>query len=122
MIVARRVLKPIVVPPYSYSVYFAFKREELDHILNKKGLELEISIEACHGLCLPLEDHRGVSFCLIYIEDYDEETLYHEVLHAVHFMMSERGVPTDVSTTEVQAYHQGWLADQIKKEIKKRGH
>jgi len=112
-------MNKIVVPPYNYFIYLVLGEEDFKKVSKKKGIP-EIPLEGTLGLVLPLEDINGVGFSMMYLrEDADEETVWHECLHAVHFMFDAFNLPMGVDNTEAQAYTQGWIAKEVYKHIAK---
>jgi len=113
-------MRKITVPPYNYFIYLTLGEDEFIKLCKQKGLP-PIPLEGTLGLVLPLEDINGVGFSMMYLrDDADTETVYHECLHAVHFMFESYGLPMGVENTEAQAYTQGWLAQEVYKHIKKK--
>ena len=113
-------MRKIKIPPYNYFLFLALGDEEFNSTCKKKGIP-PIPLEGILGLVLPLEDINGVSFLLMYLEEgADEETIWHECLHAVHFMFDSMSLPMGVDNTEAQAYTQGWIAKEVYKQIRKK--
>lgn len=46
------------------------------------------------------------------------DTLAHELIHLVQYMLQRRGVPLNFETTEVLAYHHAWWFESIRNILK----
>ena len=72
------------------------------------------------GYCGKIDDQDGETRVVMLIsKKTSDEVLYHECLHASWYILSIVGVDLDVYNHEVQAYMQGWLRKQVRKQIRK---
>lgn len=123
MPVGRRVLKPIVVEPFHYSIYLAYGTEEYEYVARRRFPMEQRDLRPYEGLFVAMEDSEGTGFGFIFLQKGVEEgTIFHESLHAVHQCMDERGIPHGNANTELQAYLMEHIVGLLKAEIKKRGH
>ena len=103
----RDVLQPLIVSPYRWTVYVADGDEEL-HQLEEEYVDRKLPVSDDQAGVHFLLTASGGDFSLIYVDSSSDDFYYilaHECLHCVHAMMSDRGVPINQDTTEVQAYH-----------------
>lgn len=70
------------------------------------------------AVCLmsPANEGGKIWFMLLPPE-FDRELVYHEVLHLVHYILQDRGVPSRWGNSEVQAYMQGDIAEEIARRL-----
>jgi len=114
-------MKPTaLIEPYYFPLFVAVGEEELMK-LSKKIPTLKASfegkLETSLGLTIRFNDG-----CLIYLnedEGLEEGTIFHEALHATHFLMDSRGIPIALETTEVAAYTQGHIVEIVLKQVDK---
>ena len=118
-------MKPIILDPYYYPLFIVIGEKALNKCCKKipsvrKTLP---DLDSVLGLTIRLNDG-----CIIFLkddEDIDEATIYHEALHATHFLMDSRGIPITVDNTEIVAYTQGHIVEvavkALNKELIKRG-
>ncbi len=115
---ARRVLKFLNVEPYNYKFMLALGQEDLVYVEKYNGAKLEENSDKNLGALYAVEDSNGTAFSIMYLSDEaDEDTLWHEANHLVHFMMHEMGVPICLENTEIMAYTQEQIVNLCRKEI-----
>jgi len=114
-------IKHIYVPPYYYLIHLVIGLESLDKLRKKTKEDYdEHPPKSICGFTKPLLDDDDIDSCLVFLHsDSDIQTIYHEALHATHFMLESRGIPIAVENTEVVAYHQEWLVTEINRIFKK---
>lgn len=76
------------------------------------------------GMVVPITSVDGTRFILSALpksidDHYDEETLWHEMLHCSWFVLDFAGVKIDTKNHEAQTYLQGALVRSVKKALYK---
>lgn len=116
--------RAIVIPIYRWTVYVAVGEAQLSALSESKGFDIDLSvIEGNAACCIPMEYYRGrlagVQVNILYFSpgSTDAGTIVHECIHSVHNMMASRGIPIDMSNTEVMSYTTEYLFNAVVKKI-----
>lgn len=112
-------MREINIPILDCQVNFVLGKADLKKFFKKYNRlpqkHLKYALQNA-GYCWDLTRYYNNEF-LVYIHSEDVNTLIHECVHAVHFIMQHSGIPISMKNTEIQAYLAGFLVSQISPDL-----
>lgn len=121
-------LAHITDPIYTAAITIIYATPEEVAKATKRHVTLEALDETIHdigpsaGRCMAV-DHKGTRHYIIHIHSgvkKDQmDTIYHEAFHCTVGIFRDLGLSLSRDSEEAYAYHQGWLAKEVLKVVKK---
>ena len=69
--------------------------------------------------CVSVETKNGMAIAILLTPDVDDETIWHECLHAAWYTLDVYGVKLNIDNHESLAYTQTYLYKEVKKRMMK---
>ena len=112
-------VKATPFPGYIYVVIGTVREIEAE-LKRRKIIDYnEIFTPGTDAACVSVETKTGTAIAVLLTPDVDDETIWHECLHAAWYTLDVYGVKLSVGNHESLAYTQGYLFKEIKKRMVK---
>lgn len=99
------------IPIYNCNIIYKVTNDFLSY-MRKKGVELELDINKCKGICIPINSKHEI-YILINKDRYEYGTVAHECLHATNKILKARGVKVSLKNDEAQTYLLGYIINRV---------
>lgn len=87
--------------------------------------EIDVNTDEIDGCCCAFPSNEGYTVFIVLNSKYDDSprvvaTLAHECYHAVEFVLRDRGVASNKSTSEAWAYYLSYLMEKFLTHLKSK--
>lgn len=94
-------------------------------ISNEYDTEFPLDTDTLDGCCVELSADKGYAIIIVLSGRFDNSshavsTLAHECYHAVEFVLRDRGVASNKSTSEAWAYYLSYLMEKFLTHLKSK--
>jgi hypothetical protein len=100
-------IKKLTVPILDATLFLV---QEKDIVEVQKRFGLTPTPNAS-GIAGYREDNDGMVY-LISINEFSHDTIAHEALHVIHFIMRDKGIKSDINNDEFECYLLSWVINQ----------
>ena len=105
---------------FNVSLYLLSKDAKYDEVIDSipeirlDKDRFEEKIDTCGGYVMPICTRKCVK-CgyIMQIFNYNINTIVHECVHILDFIIQDCSLTTNFDSTEYRAYFMGWLSDKI---------
>jgi hypothetical protein len=93
-----------------YNIYIG----EIDNLKNtiKRKFNIDLDDKQSSGSFFSIKNDNGEEHLLIWLDKWNIYNLLHEIVHAVVYVLEQRGVKIDSENDEAFCYYVGWVFEK----------